>query len=256
VDLNPFVIAQGMLQQISSPYATPWAVNPIGPIMEKVIPDFGAINQHNESAPELYIAATNVDLTALRIFGPTEITAKVLMASACLPTLFEAVEIDGEFYWDGGYMANPALNPLVDHVDDILSVLIDPLVVKRGPPTLPRQIVNRINEVRQIELMNELVAENTTVVHHGKAYTTKRFHVIQAEHLMEEIGAASKDTPCIELFLALRKAGWTAADGWVHECLPSVGKTSTFDLNKLVKSRLEGSPSAIHMVQEAERKKS
>jgi NTE family protein len=266
VDLNPFVIAQGMLQQISSPYATPWAVNPIGPIMEKVIPDFGAINQHNESAPELYIAATNVDLTALRIFGPTEITAKVLMASACLPTLFEAVEIDGEFYWDGGYMANPALNPLVDHVDDILSVLIDPLVVKRGPPTLPRQIVNRINElsfgaswvteVRQIELMNELVAENTTVVHHGKAYTTKRFHVIQAEHLMEEIGAASKDTPCIELFLALRKAGWTAADGWVHECLPSVGKTSAFDLNKLVKSRLEGSPSAIHMVQEAERKKS
>jgi NTE family protein len=263
VDLNPFVIAQGMLQQISSPYAMPWSSNPIGPIMEKVIPDFGLINRPNKRGPELYIAATNVDLTALRIFGPAEITAKALMASTCLPTLFKAIEIDGEYYWDGGYMANPALNPLVDRVDDILSVLIDPLVVKHGPPTLPRQIVNRINElsfgaswvteVRQIELINQLCAENT-LVHNGKTYTPKRFHVIRAEHLMEEIGAASKDTPCIELFLALRKAGWAAADAWVQESLPSVGKTSTFNLDALVKNRLEGTPSAIGSVREAEDK--
>jgi len=71
---------------------------------------------------------------------------------------------------------------------------------------------------------------------------------------MEEIGAASKDTPCIELFLALRNAGWAAADVWVHDSLPSVGKSSTFNLDKLVKSRLKGSPSAIRMVQEAESK--
>jgi NTE family protein len=264
VNFNPLVIVQGMLQQIGSPYATPWLSNPIGPIMEKVIPDFGLINQHKAIAPELYVAATNVNLTALRIFGPTEITAKVLMASACFPTLFEAVEIDGEFYWDGGYMANPALDPLVDSVDDILSVLIDPLFVQHGPPRFPGQILNRINElsfgaswvaeVRQIELINELSVENT-LVHHGKPYLRKRFHVIRADRFMEEIGAASKSTPSIELFRALRDAGSAAADSWVHECLPSVGKTSTFDLEKVVKSRLKGSPSAIRMVQQAEGKK-
>jgi NTE family protein len=88
-----------------------------------------------------------VNRTALRISGPGEITSKALMASTCYPTLFQAVEISGEFYWDGGYMANPALNPLVDSVDDLLTVLSDLLGVEHGPPKVPRQIVNRINEV-------------------------------------------------------------------------------------------------------------
>lgn len=97
VDANPFVIGQGMPEQVSSPYLTPWLPDPIGPIMEQVIPDFGRLNQHHDDAPDLYVAATNVNRTALRIFGPGEITAKALMASACYPTLFQAVETGGEF---------------------------------------------------------------------------------------------------------------------------------------------------------------
>jgi NTE family protein len=90
------------------------------------------------------------------------------MASAYLPTRYHAVEIDGEYYWDGGYMGNPALNPLVDCADDLLTVLIDPLDLVRGPPRTAREIVNRINEVsfgaswvlemRQIELINQLLS--------------------------------------------------------------------------------------------------
>ncbi|TDY21589.1 NTE family protein [Paraburkholderia sp. BL6665CI2N2] len=262
VDLNPVVLAQSMLEPLSSPYAMPWLTNSLGSIMETVIPDFGVVNHPKDAVPQLFLAATNVNLTALRIFGPGEISAKALMASACFPTLFEAVKIDGEFYWDGGYLANPALAPLVKWADDILSVLIDPLRTKHGPPERPSEINNRINEisfgaswvaeVRQIQLINELVAENPGLQHHGKPYSPKRFHVIRADRFMDEIGAASKNTPSIEFFRALREAGHATADTWVRDCLPRVGKTSTFDLDKFVKNRVKGTPTAMRTVQRAE----
>jgi NTE family protein len=257
VDNNPFVIGQGMLQQISSPYLTPWVTDPIGSIMDRVIPDFARLNAAGRTAPDLYVSATNVNRVALRIFGPGEITSKALTASACFPTLFPAVEIDGEFYWDGGYLANPALNPLVDASDDLLTVLIDPLRVKDGPPELPRQIVNRINEVsfsaswvlelRQIELVNDLIRRGvlTGDASDGKTYTEKRIHVISAEGFMEEIGAASKDTPSREFFLALRNEGWKTANTWVGEHLQDVGVRSSFDIDTKVKNRLKGTASAV-----------
>lgn len=258
VDLNPFVFGQGMLQQISSPYVTPWLTSPLTSIMEQVIPDFAVINRHEHGTPELYVAATNVNLTALRIFEPAEIDARVLTASTCLPTLFEAVEIDGEFYWDGGYMANPALDPLVDSTSDILSVLIDPLFREQEPPQFPRQIVNRINEVsfgaswvsevRQIELINTLSDENPGLLHRGKPYTRKRFHAIRSDRFMSQIGAASKGTPSIEFFRALRDTGRDAADSWVRDCLPQVGKHSTFNLDELVNARMKGTSSAMRTV--------
>jgi NTE family protein len=109
-------------------------------------------------------------------------------------------------------MANPALNPLVDSVDDLLTVLIEPLDVEHGPPKLPRQIVNRINEVsfgscwvtevRQIELINQLIRDKVIPLQapNGKTYAEKRFHVIRADDYMEEIGAASKNTPSLGSF--------------------------------------------------------
>jgi NTE family protein len=259
VDDNLFVIGQGMLEQISSPYLTPWLPDPIGSIMDEVIPDFDRLNQHNDDAPDLYVAATNVNRTALRIFGPGEITSKALMASTCYPTLFQAVEIGGEFYWDGGYMANPALNPLVDSVDDLLTVLIDPLCVEHGPPKLPRQIVNRINEVsfgsswvtevRQIELINQLIRDKVIPLSapNGKTYAEKRFHLIRADGFMEEIGAASKNTPSLGFFLALRKAGWKAGNAWVQDHLSDVGVKSSFDLDTEVKHRLTGSAHTLRI---------
>jgi NTE family protein len=253
VDNNLFVIGQGMLQQISSPYLTPWVEDPIGSIMDQVIPDFGPLNapQSERTGPDLFVSATNVTRTSLRIFGPGEIDAKALMASTCFPTLFPAVEIEGEFYWDGGYLANPALNPLVDAADDLLNVLIDPLRIAHRPPKLPRQIVNRINEVsfsaswvleaRQIELVNEMIRSGIIPAQgpDGKTYREKRFHVISADPFMEEIGAASKDTPSREFFHALRAEGHRCADAWVTAHLDDVGVKPSYPAEQL-KARLKG----------------
>jgi NTE family protein len=251
VDYNPYVIVQGMAQQVSSPYLMPWLRDEIGKIMDTVIGDYDLLRYPTENAPRVFVAATNVNRTSLRIFGPPDLSSSApLMASTCFPTLFEAVEIDGEFYWDGGYMANPALDPLLDFGDDLLTILIDPLVIK-GPPKLPRQIVNRINElsfgaswvqaVRQIELVNDLIAKGLLT---GSGYTEKRFHVISDDALMNEIGAASKDTPSLAFFSALREAGSRAADRWIDAHFDDIGVKSSFNLNDEVKRRIKGAPYA------------
>jgi NTE family protein len=164
------------------------------------------------------------------------------MASTCLPTLFRAVEIDGAYYWDGGYMGNPALNPLVDCADDLLTVLIDPLDVAGEPPKNPRQIVNRINEVsfnsswvwemRQIELINQLLNKGFL---QGSKYTPKRFHLIRNDRFMESIGAASRD-----FVYELRDIGRECADKWVSMYLKDVGTKSSLDVEKEVALRLRG----------------
>jgi NTE family protein len=89
VDWTPLAIGLGMAQQVYSPYFIPWAANPIGPLIEQIIPDFATLNRSDSSAPKVFVCATNVNRTALRIFGPGEITAKAVMASTCLPTLIE-----------------------------------------------------------------------------------------------------------------------------------------------------------------------
>ena len=245
VDTNPLVIALQTVQQVNSPYFTPWMQNPIGPIVEKIIPDFAALNSSDGAAPRVYVAATNINRTSLRIFGPGELSVNALLASTCYPTLFEAVEIDGQFYWDGGYMANPALSPLLDWSDDLLSILIDPLVIADGPPKLPRQIVNRINEVsfgaswvtemRQIALINDLIA---TGMLKGTKYRTKRFHVIRNDRFMQDIGAASKNTPSRQFFSALRQEGLRMANAWVDQHFADLGVKSSFDIDAEVKARL------------------
>jgi NTE family protein len=245
VDWSPIAIGLGMAEQISSPYWNPWLGNVIGQVIEEVIPDFDRLNATNRNGPKLFVCATNVNKTALRIFGDGEITPKTLMASTCLPTLFRAVEIDGAYYWDGGYMANPALNPLVDYADDLLTVLIDPLDVTGDPPQNPRHIVNRINEVsfnsswvwemRQIELINQLLRNG--VLQNSK-YKLKRFHLIRNDKFMEDIGAASKRNPSRDFVYELRDVGWKCADEWVSRHLKDVGKKSSLDVEKEVALRL------------------
>ena len=194
------------------------------------------------------MCATDVNKTKLRIFGPREISAKAVMASTCYPTIYQAVEIDGSYYWDGGYMGNPALDPLVTRVDDILTVLIDPLDIEDGPPTTPRQIVNRINEVSfsaswvlemcQIELINQLLDDG--LLQEGK-YRKKRFHLIRNDRFMEQIGAASKQNPSRDFIYELHDVGWQAADTWIAENFARVGIESTCRIEEDVKQRLKPS---------------
>src|SRR6516162_4760260 len=248
VDWSPIAIGLGMAEQICSPYWNPWLGNVIGQVIEEVIPDLDRLNAPNRNGPKLFVCATNVNKTALRIFkagGKTrgEITPKTLMASTCQPTLFRAVEIDG------GYLGNPALNPLVDSADDLLTVLIDPLDVAGGPPKDPRQIVNRINEVsftaswvlemRQIELMNQLLNKGLL---EGSKYAPKRFHLIRNDRFMENMGTASKRNPPRDFVYELRDVGRKCAHEWVFRHLDDVGKKSSFDVEEEVALRLRGLP--------------
>jgi NTE family protein len=254
VDWSPIAIGLGLAEQIWSPYWNPWLGNVIRQVIEEVIPDLDRLNATNRKGPKLFVCATNVNKTALRIFRsggakPGEITPKTLLASTCLPTLFRAVEIDGAYYWDGGYLGNPALNPLVDCADDLLTVLIDPLDVAGDPPKNPRQIVNRINEVsfnaswvlemRRIELINQLLSRGFLK---GSEYKLKRFHLIRNDRFMENIGAASKLNPSRDFVYELRDVGRKCADEWVSGHLNDVGTRSSFDVEKEVALRLRGSP--------------
>jgi len=253
VDLNPLAIGIGMAEQITSPYLNPWgSQNILRPLLAEAIPDFGAFAESGGGAPRLFVSATAVDRTALRIFADGEITIDALLASACLPTFFEAVWIDGTPYWDGGYLANPALNPLVDCADDILTVLIDPLEVKDGPPKTPRQIVNRINEIsfnaswvletRQIELINKLCADGLLK---GGKYKFKRLHLIRNDAYMEAIGAASKMVPSRDFLLALHAEGRRTARDWLKQDFDKIGESSSLNVEASVKLRLEGSWKAV-----------
>ena len=250
VDRSPIAIGLGMAEQIWSPYWNPLSGNVIRELIEEVMPDLDRLNGTNRNGPKFFVCATNVNKTALQIFragGGTrgEITPKTLMASACLPTRYRAVEIDGEYYWDGGYMGNPALNPLVDCTDDLLTVLIDPLDLVRGPPRTAREIVNRINEVsfgaswvlemRQIELINQLLNKGLLK---GGVYKLKRFHLIRNDRFMENIGAASKLNPSRDFVYELRDIGLKCADEWVSKQLKDVGAKSSLDVDKEVALRL------------------
>ena len=250
VDLDPLAIGFGMAQQITSPYLNPLgSQNVLRPLLANVVPDFMAFGVRRNDSPKLFISATDVDRTALRIFGPDEITIDAVLASACLPTFFQAVTIDGTSYWDGGYLANPALNPLLDYADDILTVLIDPLDVADGPPVMPRQIVNRINEVsfnaswilevRQIELINKLCRDGFLK---DSKYKEKRLHLIRNDEFMEAIGATSKIVPSRDFLLALHHEGRRTAKQWIEGNFSKIGVSSSFDVNGEIASRLKGCP--------------
>ena len=149
-------------------------------------------------------------------------------------------------------MANPALNPLLDHADDILTILIDPLDVKDGPPMTPRQIVNRINEVsfnaswvlemRQIELINKLCKDGLLK---GSKYKLKRLHLIRNDAYMEAIGAASKIVPSRDFLLALHEEGRRTARDWLERNFDKIGGSSSLDVDAKVVRRLKGSHGAV-----------
>ena len=135
-----------LLTSTFSPYQlNPMNFNPLREVLEAHV-DFKALD--SSQATKLFLSATNVRSGKVKIFKTHEITADVVLASACLPYLFQAVEIDGEHYWDGGYMGNPALYPLFYHTDsrDVVILHINP-IEREGPPTQSSEIANRVNEI-------------------------------------------------------------------------------------------------------------
>ena len=156
LDSSPGYLMMDLLNRLASPYdMNPTRANPLRDLVRDFV-DFEKVRAAQEM--EIYISATNVETGRVRIFSRDEIDLDVVMASACLPFMFHAVEIDGQYYWDGGYMGNPVLLPFMETSasDDIMIVQINP-VHRSGEPRAARDILNRVNEITfNASLLKEL----------------------------------------------------------------------------------------------------
>ena len=220
-----------------SPYRTnPLNINPLRDAIEALI-DFDRVRACNDVA--LFVSATNVWTGKVAIFKTQELTADHLMASACLPTVFQAVEIDGVPYWDGGYMGNPALFPLFDETmtDDILLVQINPLERRQTPRTVS-EINNRLNEITfNSNLLRELraVAFVQRLIEEGKfspdEYKNVHLHRIDGSDELDDHEASSKSKAEWDFFVQLRDAGRRTAQSWLSANYAAIGQRGTFDLH-------------------------
>jgi NTE family protein len=238
LDTSPAYVMMDMMARVISPYdLNPLGLNPLRTILAENI-NFDRLGR----APiKLFITATNVRTGRGRIFRNAEITADVLLASACLPTMFQAIEIDGDPYWDGGYAGNPTLTPLMreSDADDTILVQINP----RERPETPRtanEILNRLNEISfNSPLMKELrmiaLLRQVADPGHGEGarWAGMRTHRIMSETLAD-FGASSKLNAEWEFVSLLKEEGRKSADAFLTAHGEDVGKQSTADLDVLL----------------------
>ena len=238
LDNSPAFIGLDLMARIFSPYdLNPRGYNPLVSILEQSI-DFEHLAQ---SRVKLFITATNVRTGRGRIFRNAEITPDVLLASACLPTMFQAVEIDGEAYWDGGYAGNPTITPLVRESDaqDTILVQINPRE-RPGTPRSANEILNRLNEVsfnatlmkelRMIALLRQVADPGTG---EGGRWARMRTHRILTE-MMTELGSSSKMNAERAFLDLLREEGRRAASAFLEAHADDIGNRSTTDLDELL----------------------
>ncbi|MRG54947.1 patatin-like phospholipase family protein [Phyllobacterium sp. SYP-B3895] len=224
------------ISRVFSPYEfNPFNLNPLRDVIEKEI-DFDRV----KACPKLklFISATNVETGRLRVFSQSELNADVVMASACLPYIFQAVEIDGEPYWDGGYGGNPALYPFFysSESEDVLLVQINP-IERRGTPKTAREISERIDEItfnaallrefRSIAFVNSLIDAGR--LQHGD-YRHIRMHRIDADEALAGLSSSSKINAEWAFLEYLRDLGRAAAEDWLDEHSDAVGEHATLDL--------------------------
>jgi NTE family protein len=227
-----------LFKAASSPYGfNPLNINPLKNFLEREI-DFDRVRACREI--RLHVSATNVETGKIAVFEGRELTADHVMASACLPTVFQAVEIGGTPYWDGGYMGNPALFPLFaqQETDDVLLVQINP-VVRKGTPRTPMEIANRLNEITfNATLLREMRAIDfvTRLIDAGKLsdqeYKRVLMHRIALSEAVSDIDASSKLSAKWDFFLMLKRAGRRAARRWLGAHFDDLGQRSTIDLRK------------------------
>ena len=238
LDYSPMFVAMDLASRLFSPYdLNPGGLNPLRDVLADSI-DFGQLAK----APiKLFITATNVHTGRGRVFRNAEVTPDVMLASACLPTLFQAVEIDGEPYWDGGYSGNPTLTPLVRECDasDTIIVPINP-IERPGTPRTARDILNRLNEIsfnspaikelRMIALLQQAADPGGG---EGAIWASMRIHRVRND-VMVELGYSSKLNAEWDFLAMLRDRGRAAAEEFLAEHGHDLGKRSTMDLSKLL----------------------
>ena len=241
LDNNPWFLAFNVATNFVSPYDyNPFNINPLREVLEREV-DFDAFRKNR--GIKIFLSATNVHTGKVRVFPTKEITADVVMASACLPFLFKAVEIDGTPYWDGGYVGNPPLFPFFRTGDDgdILLVQTNP-VIREETPQSARDILNRINEItfnaslasefRAIGFVNRMMGHRLMRRLTGKSIAELRLHRIEAGQKLLELTSSSKFNVDWSFFQHLRDIGREATEEFLKRHYRAIGRRSTLDLRK------------------------
>ncbi|WP_417687661.1 patatin-like phospholipase family protein [Roseibium sp.] len=235
LDFSPSFLAFELLSRFSSPYEfNPLNINPLRDVVESIV-DFDRV--HRCSKLKLFVAATNVFTGKIRVFSEKDVTLDAVMASACLPHLFQAVEIDGEPYWDGGYMGNPPIYPLFYNTGtpDVVLIQINP-IERRETPKTAREILNRLNEITfNSTLLRELRAVDfvSRLIEDGKLsqdeYMKVFIHRVTTDEL-KPLQASSKVNAEWAFLKELKAMGRRAAETWIDSHFDDIGKRSTVDL--------------------------
>ncbi|MFB2531809.1 patatin-like phospholipase family protein [Paracoccus sp. p4-l81] len=240
---SPAAWVEGMTRLFSPYDYGPFYRNPLKSIVDDL--PYDGINARR--GPLLFISATNVRTGRIRVFSEKEVTPDVILASACLPTLFRAIEFKDpatgqiEAYWDGGYTGNPALFPLYDAdlPGDIVVVNINPMS-RDAIPKSPAAIADRINEIsfnssllrelRALQFMKGMIAQGKI-----KDMTLKaiNLHMIMDDALMNDLSARSKILPGPGMLGRMKAAGQDAADRWLSECSSCIGVRDSYDLEPI-----------------------
>jgi len=241
-DQSPSVAAFEALFSLVSPYQlNPFNFHPLRPLLEELV-DFNALQSCKPM--KLFVSATNVRTGRNRIFDHQNLTIDALIASACLPTMFQSVEIDGDPYWDGGYTGNPALYPMVYQCAsrDIAVVQINP-IERPGTPRTAGEIMNRLNEVtfnfslmaemRAIAFVQRLIEEDQLKGHEINRLKRIHVHMIGDEEAMLALGMSSKYNIDLEFLNYLKELGRKCADKWLSAHWDDLGKRSSIDIRKI-----------------------
>ncbi len=221
-----------------SPYQfNPTDINPLKDLLEELV-DFDVLRK--SEAVKLFVCATNVRTGRAKVFSGKEISCDAVMASACLPHIFKAVEIDGEAYWDGGFMGNPPIFPLIDdtETEDILLIQINPINIEHIPHTAA-EIRDRINELsfnaslmhemRRIRFVQRLLELG---VNDGRLRNL-HVHAINAESEMNKLGVTSKLNTDWDFIQRLRNIGRRKAEEWLAQNYDKIGEASTCDIREM-----------------------
>lgn len=243
-EYSPSYRAVDLLSRVFSPYDTnPLNINPLRNVVEEII-DFDDV--HACSSFKTFITATNVWTGKARVFNEKQVTVDAVMASACLPTLYKAVEIDGVPYWDGGFGGNPALYPFFyeTETEDTLLIQINP-VERRETPKTAQEIQDRMNEItfnagllrefRAIEFVRRLKEAGRL---EGTDYSVIRMHRVGADEALAELSAASKLNAEWKFLLELRDLGRAAGSDFLDENFDDIGKRGTLDLTYELEDRI------------------
>jgi NTE family protein len=238
LDTSPVFVATDLMSRIVSPYdLNPHGANPLRRILSEVV-DFEKIAG---AQIKIFVTATNVSTGRARVFRNADVSPEALLASACLPTMFQAIEIEGDIYWDGGYSGNPTITPLVRECvsRDTILVQINPILRKERPRSAT-EIANRLNEVsfnsvllkelRMIALLRQTANPGDA---EGAQWAGMRIHRV-ASDLMTTLSASSKLLAEWTFLCMLRDEGRRAADDFLERHGDDIGKCSTLDLDALL----------------------